>query len=63
MARKYLDCREFPGSGCTVALSADTEKELVEAAVQHGISTHGYQDSKEFRDQILQAMKEGQPRA
>jgi hypothetical protein len=36
MARKYVDCREIPSqSKCTVAISADSEKELIEVAVQH----------------------------
>jgi predicted small metal-binding protein len=36
MARKYIDCREFPSEmKCTVAISADSDEELVEAAVQH----------------------------
>lgn len=34
MARKYIDCREFPSEmNCSVALSADSENELLEAAV------------------------------
>ncbi len=36
MTRKYIDCREFPSEmHCSVALSADSESELLEAAVQH----------------------------
>ena len=36
MSRKYIDCRDFPSeSGCTVAISADSEDELVEAAAHH----------------------------
>ena len=39
MARKYVDCREIPSeSKCTVAISA-SEKELMEIAVQHAVST------------------------
>lgn len=35
MSRKYIDCREFPSeSNCTVAISADGEDELIEAAAQ-----------------------------
>ena len=42
MARKYIDCREFPSDAkCSVALSADSENELLEAAAQHAVSyTH-----------------------
>ena len=32
MDRKYIDCRDYPSeSGCSVAISADSEDELVEA--------------------------------
>ena len=38
MARKYVDCREMPSeSNCTVAIAADSEDEVVEAAVQHAV--------------------------
>ncbi len=63
MARKYIDCRQVPGStqGCTLALSADTEEELLAAAVQHGMTVHGYQDTPEFREQIRKNIREGTP--
>ena len=63
MARKYIDCREMPSdSKCTVAISADSEKELVEIAVQHAVKVHGHQDTAEFRQMLKQAIKEGSPR-
>jgi hypothetical protein len=38
LAHKYIDCREFPSVvDCTVAVSADSEEELLEAAVQHAV--------------------------
>ncbi len=62
MGRKYVDCREFPSEmNCTIALSADSENELIEAAVQHAVSVHRHQDSPELRSQIRSAMKEGTP--
>lgn len=65
MARKYVDCRDYPQTDkrCSVAISADSEKELLEAVVQHGMSVHGYADTKEFRNEILKGMKEGRPSA
>ncbi len=64
MARKYIDCRDYPGEvKCTVALSADNEKELIEAVVQHGTTVHGYEDTPEFREMIRKGMKEGSPPA
>lgn len=62
MGRKFIDCREFPSEkNCTIALSADSEDELLEAAVQHAVAVHGHQDSGELRDQIRSAMREGTP--
>jgi predicted small metal-binding protein len=62
MSRKYIDCREFPSeSGCTVAISADSEDELIDAAAQHAVQVHGHQDSPELRSQLRQVVKEGQP--
>ncbi|MDH3258413.1 MAG: DUF1059 domain-containing protein [Deltaproteobacteria bacterium] len=64
MARKYIDCRDYPGEvKCTVALSADNEKELIEAVVQHGTTVHGYEDTPQFREMIRKGMKEGSPPA
>ncbi len=64
MARKYLDCRETPSlSNCTVAISADSEKELLEIAVDHAVKTHGHKDSPELREALLKGMKEGAPAA
>jgi len=61
MARKYIDCRDYPQTDkrCSVAISADSDKELLEAVIQHGVTVHGYADTKEFRNEILKSMKEG----
>lgn len=62
MSRYYIDCRNHPGDvKCTVALAADTREELLEAVVEHGRTVHGYADTPEFRNQVLQGMKEGTP--
>lgn len=62
MTRKYVDCRESPSiSNCTVAICADTDQELVEAAVQHAVAVHQHQDTPELREQIRQHLKEGTP--
>ncbi len=64
MGRKYVDCREYPSeTHCSVALSADSEDELLEAAVQHAIQVHKHQDSPELRQQLKTMMKEGTPPA
>lgn len=62
MTRKYIDCREFPSdSPCTVAIAADDDRELLEAAVQHACSVHGHRDSPELRTQIQDLFRAGTP--
>lgn len=62
MTRKYIDCREFPSdANCTVAMCADSDQELLEAAVQHAVAVHKHEDSPELRQQIKQLFKEGAP--
>lgn len=64
MTRKYIDCREFPSdTKCSIAISADSEDEVVEAATQHAVSVHKHTDSPELRQQIRSAVHEGSPRA
>ena len=58
MARMSIDCREYPSeSNCSVAISADTKKELVDAAVQHAVAVHGHTDGPELREQIGSMIK------
>jgi predicted small metal-binding protein len=60
MNRKYVDCREMPSeSRCTIAISADDETELLEAAMQHAIAVHGHRDNVETRAMLRQAMHMG----
>ena len=62
MTRKYIDCREFPSeTRCTVTIAADSENELLDAAVQHAVAVHGHQDTQEFRQQLRGAIHEGRP--
>ena len=64
MARKYIDCRDYPGEvKCSVALSADTEEELLEAAIQHSVTVHGYKNTAEVREKLRQGFKDGTPPA
>jgi predicted small metal-binding protein len=62
MPRNFIDCRQFPSDmNCTVAISADSEAELLEAAVQHAVAVHRHQDTPELRVQIRGAIKDGAP--
>jgi predicted small metal-binding protein len=58
MARLYIDCREYPSEmNCTVAISADSKKELIDAAVQHAVAVHRHQDTPQLREQIEKMIK------
>ena len=62
MSRKYIDCREIPSeSHCTVAISADNEDELVEAAVQHAVAVHHHYNTLELRRLIKRGIRHGSP--
>lgn len=62
MGRKYIDCRDYPGeTKCTVALSADSEEELLQVVVDHGVRFHGYEDTPELRKMLRDGFKNGTP--
>ncbi|MEF9387903.1 DUF1059 domain-containing protein [Ralstonia solanacearum species complex bacterium KE056] len=62
MGRRYIDCRAFPSdTNCSVALCADTDAELLEAAVQHAVAVHKHTDSPELRAQLETLFKDGTP--
>ena len=64
MPRKYIDCRAYPSEmNCTLALSADSEQELLEAAVQHAVAVHRHSDTPELRQQLKSILKDGAPPA
>ena len=59
MARKYIDCREFPSeSKCTVSIAADSEAELLEIAAHHAVAVHGHEDSPELRVELRKLFRE-----
>jgi predicted small metal-binding protein len=58
MTRLFVDCREYPSEmNCTVVISADTEKELLDAAVQHAVAVHGHTDGPELRRELTKLFK------
>jgi predicted small metal-binding protein len=62
MSRVYIDCRECPSDvACSVALCADSESELLEAAVQHAVAVHNHSDSPALRSQLQTMFHTGTP--
>ncbi|HEY3170149.1 MAG TPA: DUF1059 domain-containing protein [Thermoanaerobaculia bacterium] len=58
--RKVADCRRFPSDReCSLTISG-TEDEVVEAATQHAVASHGHEDTPELREQ-LRGMLEDEP--
>lgn len=63
MSRYSIDCRQYPSEmNCSVAIAADTEKELVDAAVQHAVAVHGHRDTPELRQQIASMISRSEER-
>ncbi|MGD8575187.1 MAG: DUF1059 domain-containing protein [Gammaproteobacteria bacterium] len=64
MPRKYIDCREAPSEmNCTVSIAADTDDELLEAAVQHVVAVHSEKDTPDLRKELRKMFHTGSPRA
>jgi predicted small metal-binding protein len=58
MARYQIDCREYPSEkNCTVSIAADSQEELLDAAVQHAVAVHGHEDTPEFRTELTKLFK------
>ncbi len=56
--RKVADCRKFPSEkNCSLTISG-TEEEVVKAASEHAISSHGHKDNPELRKQIRGMLKD-----
>ncbi|HEV8593682.1 MAG TPA: DUF1059 domain-containing protein [Pyrinomonadaceae bacterium] len=57
-ARKFIDCSEYPSDvNCTLRISG-TEDEVLNAATAHAASTHGHEDTPEFREQLRGMLKD-----
>ena len=55
--RVTIDCRDFPSEkNCTLVI-AGTEDEVLKAATEHAVSSHGHQNSSELRETIKQSLK------
>ncbi len=58
--RKDFVCRNYPSDmNCTIAISANSDQELLEAAVQHAVAVHGHKDTPELRNTLKTLFKDG----
>jgi predicted small metal-binding protein len=58
MARKMVDCREYPSqSKCSLTIAGE-EDEVVRAATLHAVDVHGEKDTPELRSMIRKSLKE-----
>ena len=56
--RKSIDCRDYPSEkNCSLKISG-TEEEVLDAAVQHAVTTHEHQNTPELREQIKSMLKD-----
>jgi predicted small metal-binding protein len=56
--RKSIDCRDYPSEkSCSLKISG-TDEEVLDAATQHAVSTHGHQFTPELRQQIKSMLKD-----
>jgi predicted small metal-binding protein len=56
--RKSIDCRDYPNEkNCSLKISG-TEEEVLDAAVQHAVSAHAHQNTRELREQIKSILKD-----
>jgi cytochrome P450 len=61
VTRKVADCRDFPSeTGCTLTITGN-EMEVVQAAAEHAVSTHGHVDGPELRQQIRAMLRDEVP--
>jgi hypothetical protein len=56
--RKAIDCRDHPSeNNCSLRISG-TEEEVLDAATQHAVRSHGHDNSPELREQLRSMLKE-----
>ena len=55
--RVALDCRDYPGSNCSLSL-AGTEDEVLKEGVRHAIADHGHAEEPGLRDELRKYLKQ-----
>jgi predicted small metal-binding protein len=54
--RKFIDCREFPSEmNCTLTI-AGTEAEVIKAASEHAVTSHGHKPGRELEQALRSAL-------
>jgi len=62
MGQKYVDCKELSGDmHCPAHLVANSDDELMEVVIKHAINVHGLANTADFRKQVSNHIKEGNP--
>lgn len=55
--RKVIDCRQFPSeSNCSLTISG-TEAEVLKAATEHAVSSHGHAPGPELTAALKSALQ------
>lgn len=60
--RVFADCRLYPSEKNCSLYVAGTEEEVFEVALHHAITSHGHQDTPDFRQQLRSFLKD-EPRS
>jgi predicted small metal-binding protein len=59
--RKVIDCGAVPNErGCTLKISG-TEDEVLQAARDHAVASHGHHDGPELQSMLRSAMRDETP--
>lgn len=65
MGSKFVECHEksYPGAAeCTAVFTSESDAELLEMAVRHGINVHGHSNTEEYRERVRNEFRLGSPR-
>jgi hypothetical protein len=56
--RKVIDCREFPSeTNCSLTISG-TEAEVIKAATEHAVSSHGHSAGPELEGALRSSLRD-----
>lgn len=61
MARKMVDCRQFPSDiNCTLTIAGE-EDEVLDAAAAHAVAKHGHENTPELRESLRAGLVDAEP--